>query len=236
MAKEKTQIVDLKSKLNKIWGHLDLSSTCCRQCGCCRVACPQMKYSEAVNIITEIWDTWSKEDKKQLLKTCIRYFFSRSLVKPCPMLDGDTCRVYENRPENCRLYGLWPKEMWERRVESIAKKLDLPKEQIPLNQQCQFVKRTNGKPLTESEIEGAFASLDELDVTILSEGDPSRKQEWAGRVERGWNYRSIHDFILLRFFGEEWLMNLTSVAMSINVETIEKVVQEIEKSIDGMEV
>ena len=194
-----------------------------------------MKYSEAVNILTKIWTEWPREDKKEFLKTCLRYFFSRSLVKPCPLLKGNDCTVYEDRPLNCRIYGLWPTEMWDRRVAAIAAKLDLPKEQIPLNQQCQFVKRKNGIPLTEEMIEGLFTSLNELDAIMLAESDPTRYEEWQGRIDKGWSYRSIHDWALLRFFGEEWLMNLTSIAMAANAETIEALTKTIEKTIDDMD-
>ena len=230
--KNNSQFGEIRTKLDKVWNHLDLSTSCCRQCGCCRVACPQMKYSEAVNILTKIWAEWSKADKKEFLMTCIRYFFSRSLVKPCPLLKGNECRVYEDRPLNCRIYGLWPTEMWDRRVEALAAKLDLPKEQIPLNTQCAFVKRKNGLPLTEEEVEGLFLSLDELDVVLLAESDATRYEEWQGKVDMNWNYRAVHDWALLHFFGEEWLMNLTSIAMSGSAESIEKLIQDIEKVVD----
>ena len=230
--KTDSQFSEIQLKLNKVWNHTDLSTTCCRQCGCCRVACPQMKYSEAVNILTIIWSDWSREDKKNFLKTCIRYFFSRSLVKPCPMLVGNECRVYGDRPLNCRLYGLWPEDMWNRRVEGLAKKLGLEKVQIPLNQQCVFVKRKNGQPLTEELIEGLFRSLDELDVVLLAESDATRYEEWQGRIDRNWNYRAIHDWALLRFFGEEWLMNMTTIALSANSEQVEKLIETIEKVVE----
>jgi hypothetical protein len=227
------KVSDIRTKLDKIWNHVDLSTTCCRQCGCCRVACPQMKYSEAVNILTKIWSEWTKEEKKELLITCIRYFFSRSLVKPCPLLKGNECRVYEEgRPLNCRLYGLWPQDVWERRVQALANKLDLPKEQIPLNQQCVFVKRKNGEPLTEEVIEGLFASLDELDKFVLSEGDSSKYEEWQGRIEKNWNHRAIHDWVLLHFWGEEALMQMTSIAMAADETQLENLMKAVEESVD----
>lgn len=93
----------LTDKLQEIYGIEDLSTVCCRQCSCCRVACPQMKYSEAMNILQRIWEEWSNQDKLDFLMTCVRYFFSKSLIKPCPLLDGITCRIYDDRPLNCFL-------------------------------------------------------------------------------------------------------------------------------------
>lgn len=94
----------LSEKLNQIYNLEDLSTTCCRQCSCCKVACPQLNYSEAAVIINRIWKEYSKEEKAEWLLTCIKYFFSTSLIKPCPMLkNGTDCTVYEDRPLSCFL-------------------------------------------------------------------------------------------------------------------------------------
>ena len=221
--KKTKETVRLSEKLNEIYGLSgSLETSCCRQCSCCRVACPQMKYSEALQIITGIWNNWTKEEKRELLMTCIEYFFSRSLVKPCPMLSESTCKVYKDRPLNCRLYGLWPKEMWEKRVETISKKLDLEKEKIPLNTQCQFVQLKRGGALSEDAIQKMFDAIDALDIQILSgeqsssTGADSKKKsdgKVIGMVRNNWNYRTIHDWILFFFWGEEKLASMTDVAL-----------------------
>jgi len=210
----------ISEKLKDFYQIQELDTVCCRQCGCCRVACPQMKYSEAVNIMNRVFSEWSREDRKELLKTSIRYFFSRSLIKPCPMLRGNECRIYEDRPLNCRLYGLWPQEAWERRVERISERLGLEKEKIPLNTQCPFVKLKNGDPLTEEQIDGMFATLDKFDHWLLSQGDSNKFEEWSSRIEKNWNYRTFHDWILLHFWGEERLMNMTAIATTATEEQL----------------
>ena len=99
---------DLRDKLQQIYASEgSLETTCCRQCTCCRVACPSMKYSEAINLLNRMWETWTKEAKKDFLLTCVRYFFSRSLIKPCPLLKGNDCQCYEDRPLNCFLPDTW---------------------------------------------------------------------------------------------------------------------------------
>ena len=135
------KIVELTDVLNRIYSKEDLSTTCLRQCTCCRVACPQMKYCEASSIIDHIWSTWSKEDKKAVLVTAVKYFFSDSLIKPCPLIDGKSCKVYDRRPLNCRLYGMWPADSWEERVAMFSKSTGLPREKLPLNTQCPNVRR-----------------------------------------------------------------------------------------------
>src|ERR1035437_647304 len=109
------KIVPLETLIERVYTKEDLSTVCLRQCTCCRVACPQMKFCEASSIIDHIWATWSPEDKKKVLVDAVKYFFSDSLVKPCLMLKGNVCQEYERRPLNCKLYGLWPSEAWESR-------------------------------------------------------------------------------------------------------------------------
>lgn len=214
----------LGSKLNSIYElNGKIETTCCRQCGCCRVACPQMKYSEALQIINKVWNEWNKKEKVELLTTCIRYFFDKSLIKPCPLLSGSTCRVYEDRPLNCRLYGLWPSEVWERRVNALSERLDLPKESLPLNVQCPYVSLKGRDPFTESQIQEMFNALDNLDKQILSGGrksggQPFRKAE--SMIRSNWNYRTIHDWVLFFFWGEERLSQMTDIALVANDEQI----------------
>jgi len=203
----------LGEKLKEIYKFEDLSTVCCRQCSCCRVACPQMKYSEALNIVDTIRKDWNKEDWADFLGVCVEYFFSKSLIKPCPLLDGVECRVYDERPLNCRLYGLWPEDMYTKRVEGVSKMLRLDKSEVPLNEQCQHVTRANNLPeLTEEQINELFDALDSLDRDV---GKFSTEQ-----VRHYQNYRTVHDWALYFFFGEEWLVRMTQIAVSGTKENL----------------
>jgi len=218
-----TKLVGLSDQLQKIYSVEDLSTTCCRQCTCCRVACPQMKYSEAVNIIDHVWNTWSKPDKKDLLVNCVTYYFSDSLVKPCLLLKGDECREYKNRPLNCRLYGLWPNDMWEKRVEAFSKQTDLSRDKLPLNTQCPHVRRKNGQPLTEGKIIALFKTIDRLDRQMgLSET----------QTMTAWNYRTLHDWVLLKFWGEHTLVQWTNYVLAMSWEEREAILEIFYKIVD----
>jgi Fe-S-cluster containining protein len=221
---EARKIISLSDKLGQIYSIENLETVCCRQCTCCRVACPQMKYSEAVNIIDTIWSTWSKADKKNLLVKCVEYYFSDSLIKPCLLLAGDDCRIYKNRPLNCRLFGLWPSEMWNRRVEMFSKSTELPVEKLPLNTQCPNVKRKGDLPqLTEEQIMRVFKTLDSLDMTM----GIKRTQ-----VDVSWNYRTLHDWILLKFWGEDTLVKWTNIILATSWEEREAILDAFYKLVD----
>ncbi len=54
------------------------------------------------------------DDRGQITRRLIRYFFVNPVeMTSCPFLDGETCRIYENRFFGCRAYGLWSKTHYE---------------------------------------------------------------------------------------------------------------------------
>jgi len=254
------KVVPLEEILNRVYTKEDLSTTCVRGCTCCRVACPQMKFSEATSIIDNIWATWTKSDKKKLLLESIKYFFSDSLIKPCLMLEGQTCRVYKQRPLNCRLYGLWPAESWENRVAMFSKSTGLPKEKLPLNTQCTQVKRCaqvcksclglgqiensenenyikceacggtgkiNPPALTSAQIGSLFEMLDKTDKTLgISDL----------MISESWNYRTFHDWVLLKFWGDQALSKWTSILLDTSPEQRQSLMEEISKLVEKMDV
>lgn len=233
-------MLDLNEVLQGIYdAEGSLETTCCRQSGCCRVACPQMHYSEAILIWNKILSKWTREEKKQFLIQSVRHFFSRSLIKPCPLFgkigpSQDGCRIYANRPLNCRLYGLLPEDVYAQRVQSLAEKLGLESTQIPLNKQCQWVRRVNGQMLTSeavSRLDNALNVVDEIvlqnDVMGRQEIGPKgptkdqlrrAKTEARSKVRKGWAYRTIADWALYFVFGEDFLSMMTQKLLSMSNE------------------
>ena len=259
------KVIHLDEMLDRIYTKEDLSTTCLRQCTCCRVACPQMKFCEATSIIDHIWKTWSKEDRRKLLVSVVRYFYSDSLIKPCLMLKGKTCRVYGRRPLNCRLYGMWPTDSWEERVAMFSKSTDLPREKLPLNVQCTNVRRKpqeckecngtgqvatavgNGRlltltettacnccggsgkfqppPLTKEQISKLFEMLDQADTTSgISDL----------QVSTNWNYRTFHDWVLLKFWGKHALSQWTHIVLTTTPEQRRGIVEAFEQQADKL--
>ena len=123
------KVLDLKSVLQSIYhDFVNLETTCSHRCECCNVAMPQINYAEFSQIATTLWSDLSKDEKIGLICTSVEYFFRNeykkwnkdALIKPYMLLDGNgLCKCYEDRPLNCRLYGLWPKEEYEKRVDKF---------------------------------------------------------------------------------------------------------------------
>jgi len=227
MAKNKKnrKRVDLKNVLDSIYcDTINLETTCDHKCECCKIAMPSMNYCEFMNLISEIWDKEDSSSKINIICTSLEYFFRNQFekfgreifIKPCMILSDDgQCKYYSLRPLNCRLYGLWPNDIYTKRVDLFenAYKEYLPREEIPLNKQCPFVKRVDDSvKITQEIIDGLFNSLDNLDKKI---GDFSDAQ-----IKAKENYRSFHDWVLLKIFGEDWLSNLTSFMLGASREII----------------
>ena len=117
---------------------------------------------------------------------------------------------------NCRLYGLWPEKDYTERVDKFEKAysdLGLKRKDLPLNTQCPNVKRVDeSKELTTEVINNLFAQLDVLDAQIG--GFSSLK------IQNKENYRTFHDWLLLKVFGEDFLIKFTTFMLAANKNVI----------------
>jgi len=236
-SKPKKNVLNLKSVLQSVYhDYANMETNCKHLCECCNVAMPQMNYCEFVQIVTVLWNGIEKDEKINLICKSVEYFFKNeylkwqkdSLIKPCMLLDKEgLCKIYEDRPLNCRLYGLWPKEDYEKRVDRFAEiyaQYGLKKEDLPLNTQCPNVKRVDDKvPLTSEVINSLFGKLDELDKSIggFTSLQTSQKE----------NYRTFHDWLLLKIYGEKWLVMLTTFSLAATKEQMEDQINELNKAI-----
>jgi len=193
-----------------------------------------MNHSEAVQILDEVWSTWEQVDKKKLIMKSMRYYFSNSMVKACPLLgkleDGHLgCRIYEDRPLNCRMFGQWPKDSYERRVQRFMSATGFEREDLPLNTQCTHVRRVDDSvELTDEVINGLSASLDLIDVKVGKYTDE--------QIEKRFNYRTIHDWVLVKFLGEDKLSMLTDFLFAADETEISDYLDQFEEQLQSLKV
>jgi len=223
--KSKSKPISLKERLKRVYyDTVSLDTTCSGRCECCKVAMPQMNYCEFTQLINEIWESTDRARKIDLICTSIEYFFRNefekwgmdTLVKPCMLLTEDgKCGHYESRPLSCRLYGIWPEKAYNERVDKFEKAYEglLKREELPLNTQCPFVTRVDeSKELTIEVINDLYEQLDKIDEKI---GDFSALQ-----ISQKENYRTFHDWLLLKIFGEQWLSNLTTFMLAADKDML----------------
>jgi len=225
----------LKEKLHDIYyGTVNLDTECKGSCECCKVAMPQMNFCEFNQLINEIWDSSNKSQKLDLICMSIEYFFRNefekwgkdSLIKPCMLLSEEgKCAYYDSRPLSCRLYGLWPEEDYNARVDKFEKAYEglLKREELPLNKQCPHVKRVDeSSPITKESIDKLFVRLDVLDALSGFSELSIRNKE---------NYRTFHDWLLYKVFGEDWLIKLTTFMLAANRKVIEDQVKALKDAV-----
>lgn len=227
---------DLENTLKSVYEDtISLETKCCHKCECCNVAMPQINYCEFINIVTALWKDEDDSIKIDFICTSIEYYFRNeydkwgmdSLIKPCMFLKDNMCSIYENRPLACRLYGQWPEKMYNERVDKFEKayaKYGLTRKDLPLGRQCGDVTRVDtSQELTEEVIESLYDMLDDLDKTV---GDFSSLQ-----VKQKENYRTFHDWLLLKIFGEEWLSMITSFILAANREQMEDQIGQLQVAV-----
>lgn len=230
---KKSKKISLQERLDRIYNSVDLSTECDRKLCCCKTACPSMNECEFNNIIVAIWDKASSDQKLLYVCKSIEYFFKNEyskygkeiFVKPCLLLNLEekACSQYPQRPLSCRMYGLWPKSMYDARVDKFEKaysELGLTRADLPLNEQCPYVKKSNkGEELTEDIINTLYSKLDAIDLKM---GNFSQAQ-----IAQKSNYRTFHDWLLLKIFGEQWLIAMTDFMMMADREKIDDLMRNI---------
>ena len=84
----------------------------CTQCAnCCRVLHAEFKKSELHTIAETLGQSIEEFENR---------FMSEGMVNPpCPMLDGNLCSIYENRPEVCRSFPHFEKPRFTSRLMGV---------------------------------------------------------------------------------------------------------------------
>jgi Fe-S-cluster containining protein len=229
--------ITLEQALDNIYyGMVNLETTCCGNITCCSSAMPQLNLSEFNVIIEKLWNVSSRSEKIEMICKSVEYFFKTQYEqfgleifhKPCMLLKKDgKCLVYKNRPLSCRMFGLWSEKTYAARVDKFEKaysEFGVKREELPLNKQCPNVKRVDATvPLTDGIINNLYKQLDALDKKVGNFSDL--------QIEQKENYRSFHDWLLLRIFGEEWLVKLTTFILSSNREVIEDQIRALKDAV-----
>lgn len=114
---KKNQLFD---KLNDIYGTLPKGQ--CTGCGSCCMESVGINLIEFLNIYNYLED--KHELRKKSLGRIMDYYFMEFMEKKCcPFKDeNNRCEIYDVRPLNCRLFGHWKKEDYNKNLKDIIEK------------------------------------------------------------------------------------------------------------------
>lgn len=110
----------LFDKLNSVYS--TLPSGDCSGCGKCCMESVGTNLIEFINIFNYLESR--PELKKKCLNKVIDYYFLEYIEKkPCPFKDDNNrCMIYEVRPLNCRLFGHWKKEDYNKNLNNVTQR------------------------------------------------------------------------------------------------------------------
>lgn len=114
---EKNQLFE---KLNNIYDTLPKGK--CTGCGKCCMESVGINLIEFLNIYNYLQD--KEELRKKSIERIMDYYFMEFMEKKsCPFKDeNNMCLIYEVRPLNCRLFGHWKKEDYNKNLKDITEK------------------------------------------------------------------------------------------------------------------
>ena len=175
---------------------------------CCKTLNPSMFYSEFLLVWENVQNHWGKRKKSNLIVKAIKNYLSFDYAKGCIFFDQSKCACYNHRPFSCRLYGIIPKETWDKRIEMLEKRggEEFSKEWRP---QCPLVKTENDKEVTTEEETRWFCQ------TMVSETRIGMPKTFMDAHDfPGGCYRTFHDHLLLELLSAQAMNSLTTVKMS----------------------
>lgn len=107
----------LLDKLNNVYKSLPNGN--CSGCGNCCMESVGINLIEFINIYNYL------KDKEELRNICLSkvldyYFLEYTKKSPCPFKDEDNrCMIYNVRPLNCRLFGHWKKDDYNKNLVNV---------------------------------------------------------------------------------------------------------------------
>lgn len=209
-------------------------TTCCHKAECCNAGCPNMYFSEFLSIRRGMVDNLSKTERVALTVECIRrYLYNQDAEKPKPCVflgTNNLCKIYPYRHLKCRLYGVIPDSLYAWIVDSVSRDMNVPKEKLPLCNQCpnvkvkpEFAAKFPDNKVPESEIRAMELRMRELDRSL---GLSKQLQD------QGFGFLTYHDWHLLFEFGEDWMVKLTSMRTKLGEKEKEQFIEALKNALE----
>lgn len=174
---------------------------------CCELQNPQVLYVEFLNAWNYILQNYANDDILNIIKLCLEKYLSESNIKGCIFFNTDRrlCTIHDQRPYNCRIYGITPDEEFKPRYEKL--KVIYPH----IKYQCSLVKTKDESTVTKKNIDNWWLELKSIEMSAGIKHDDIHD-------DIGGSYRTFYDHILLHLLGEEGMEYLTHVRLNFTAD------------------
>ena len=170
---------------------------------CCLRQSPSMYYVEFLYAFIYIKEKWCREDKQDILLRSIRNYLDNDLNKGCSAYYNG-CEIYDRRCLACRLYGVIPKESWDKRWQVLRNRQG---DDFKALRQCDII--SSEKEITPECEDKWFNHTSGCEERI---GVSSSRI--ALHDDAGGSYRTFHDHLLLEMLGASVMGILTNVRLT----------------------
>ena len=214
-------------QLAKIYSRIP-ETTCCGSGICCKTGCPHMYYSEFLNLWLAV-EEMGGNYRAEIIFRALKNYMDESVVKPCPVYsEGNDnrlrgCLCYEKRPYNCRFYGIIPSSEYEKRVNGFEKTFGRKAmKKNPLRTQCSDVEIKDGILVSEGYIDDIADDIEAIDVELGIRQMLVKSKQTS---------RTLHDFIMLTYFGESKMVDLTEIRVNSSDNAKKDFLEEMKKQL-----
>jgi Fe-S-cluster containining protein len=169
----------LFNELQNQYENLPPTQCRCQKPGVCCAYLPQMTLMEAlqwVDILQQLPDS----KRIDTLRLFMRFYLTNPVRHAgCPFLKQNTCGIYKFRPFACRAYGLWSRQIGDRRTEQNRRErknllqqwkrlgLELPAEMVELEiDYCDQVECIPRPAVSDDELIAILEKIYQLDQNL----------------------------------------------------------------------
>ena len=182
---------------------------------CCRTINPSMYYVEFLHVWSEV-QKWGSKKRLPIILKAIKTYLNNKDSKGC-IFYNNGCQVYNQRPFNCRLYGVISDASWDKRTKLLKeqyKDYEISAEFERKLTQCDLVHNSDGtKSVSGKEEQRWFEHTASCESRIGVKPDTILEHDGP----KG-SYRTFHDHIMLEFIDTAALSQLTKVKTALPSE------------------
>ena len=128
---------------------------------CCSKQQPNVLTVEFKSIWNFIINNWSKESFLLVVEKALTSYVFKLQDNPCIFLSKENkCTIHDNRPYNCRIYGIIPEEEFKPRYERL--KVIYPN----TRDQCRLIKTVDNSIVSKKDIDEWWDGICNLEKSI----------------------------------------------------------------------